>query len=79
MYIKVRVRANAKRESVTRIDAARFDVAVKEPPRANRANRRVIDIIAERYDLRPAQVRIVSGHQKPQKILAVETGREDGA
>ena len=72
MYVKVRVVAGAKREAVTEKSPDHFDIAVKEPAEANLANRRVIALIAARFNVPVGKVRIVSGHHSPSKILSVD-------
>lgn len=72
MYVKVRVTAGAKKESVLRIGENRFDIAVKEKAEQNQANRRVMEIIAREFTIRKGGVRIVSGHHSPSKIISIE-------
>lgn len=70
MYIKVHVAADAKRESFTQREET-FFVSVKEPAEQNRANTRVRELVAAHFDILPQQVRIVSGHHSPGKILSL--------
>lgn len=74
MYIRVRVSAGAKRESFERVSEDSFLVSVKEPAEQNRANKRVLELVARHFDIEPKQVRIISGHHAPGKILAVPDG-----
>ncbi len=71
MYIKVRVIAGAKKESVEEVSAGHFKISVKEPAERNLANRRVVKLVAAYYKLSPKQVRIISGHTSPSKILSL--------
>ena len=70
MYIKVRVIAGAKSERVLKETKDHFVISVKEKARAGEANRRILAIISEIYHTK--NVRIISGHQSPGKLLAVE-------
>lgn len=70
MYIKVRVTASAKKESFTQREDT-FFVSVKEPAEQNRANTRVRALVAAHLDISPQQVRIISGHHSPGKILSI--------
>lgn len=72
MYVKVRVIAGAKDESVHKISDNRFDLRVKEKAERNRANARVLELIAREFHLPAKKVRIVNGHQSPSKMLAVD-------
>ncbi len=71
MYIHVRVTTDAKRESVKKLSDTHFAVSVKEPAEQNRANHRVVELVAAELSVTPAQVRIVSGHHAPSKLLLV--------
>lgn len=71
MYIKVRVVAGAKKETLKKISATHFEISVKEKAEQNQANRRVIDLVAAHHNVPAKQVRIISGHHSPSKILSL--------
>ena len=71
MYIKVRVSASAKRELFMQEREDSFMVAVKEPAEQNRANTRVLELVALHLGISPKQIRIISGHHSPGKILSI--------
>ncbi len=71
MYVKVRVIAGAKKETLQEASAGHFKISVKEPAERNLANRRVVELVAARYKIQPKQVRIISGHTSPSKILSI--------
>lgn len=71
MYIKVRVVANAKRESVKKVSATSYTLSVKEPAKQNLANRRVVELIAIQLGVPKEKVRIINGHQSPSKLLSI--------
>lgn len=71
MYIRVRVSAGAKKESFAKGESDSFLVTVKEPAEGNLANRRVLELIATHFGILPKQIRIISGHHSPGKILSV--------
>ena len=71
MYIRVRVSADAKRESLEQTADDSFLVAVKEPAEQNLANKRMLEIIATHFGVSPKQIRIISGHHSPGKILSI--------
>jgi uncharacterized protein YggU (UPF0235/DUF167 family) len=45
---------------------------VREKAERNLANKRVLEIIAEAFNVSVKKVRIINGHQSPSKILAVD-------
>ena len=71
MYVKVRVIAGAKKKNFEEVSAGHFKISVKEPAERNLANRRVVELVAAHYKLPPKQVRIISGHTSPSKILSL--------
>ena len=72
MYVKVRVTANAKKESVSALSDTHVNVSVKEPAKQHLANRRVVALIALHFHTPLHKVRIISGHHSPSKILSVD-------
>ena len=71
MYIKVKVIAGAKKETVKKISNTSYALSVKEPALQNRANARVVAIIAAACGVPVANVRIINGHHSPSKMLSV--------
>jgi uncharacterized protein (TIGR00251 family) len=70
MYIKVRVTAGSKKEKIVRESDDHFDIAVKEPAERNLANSRILEIFRTKFPGK--NVRLVSGHHSPSKILAID-------
>jgi len=71
MYIKVKVQAGAKKEEIKKKSENTYLISVKEPAERNMANKRICEIVAYLYNISSKQVRIISGHQSPSKILSV--------
>lgn len=72
MYIKVRVTPDAKRETIEQDSPDHFTVSVKEPAEQNRANKRIITLVAQHFSVPTGKVRIISGHHSGGKILSVD-------
>ena len=70
MYIKVKVLAGAKKEIVEKESDDHYRISVKEKAENNQANKRILEIMHERFS--NSQIRIISGHHSPSKILSVE-------
>jgi len=70
MYIKVKIRAGAKEETIKKIRHDFYEISVKEKAERNNANKRILDIIRNIFSCK--NVRIVSGHHSPSKIINVE-------
>lgn len=71
MYVKIRVQAGAKTEKFGVVSKDHFTAAVKEPAKQNLANRRVIELVAAHFKVPAKQVRLISGHRSPSKILSI--------
>lgn len=71
MYVKVRVIAGAKKETIKQTSPDHFEISVKEEAKQNMANTRVRELIAAHFGAPLPAVRIISGHHSPGKILRV--------
>ena len=71
MYVKVRVIAGAKKETFSKVSGVHFKISVKEKAEQNLANRRVVELIALHFGVPAKQIRIISGHHSPSKILSL--------
>ncbi|MBI4359275.1 MAG: DUF167 domain-containing protein [Candidatus Nealsonbacteria bacterium] len=69
MRIFVKVKAKAREDRIEKKDDSHFDVWVKEPPVAGRANRAVLRRVGECFRVPPARMKIVSGLASRQKII----------
>lgn len=71
MYVKVRVVAGAKKETFKQKSNDHFKISVKEKAEQNLANRRVVELVADHFHIPSKQIRIISGHHSPSKILSL--------
>ncbi|MBI2013739.1 MAG: DUF167 domain-containing protein [Candidatus Colwellbacteria bacterium] len=74
MKISVKVKPSAREEKIEKIGEGVFVVSVKEPPKEGRANRAVVDALAEYFSVPKYSVRIISGHTSKQKIIEILQG-----
>jgi uncharacterized protein YggU (UPF0235/DUF167 family) len=72
MYVKVQVTAGAKRELVEQAHDSRLLISVKDPPKQNLANTRVIELVAHHFGVTTKKVRIINGHHSPSKMISVD-------
>ena len=70
MFIHVRVKPSAKKESILKKSDTHFVISVKEPAERNMANKRIIEIIKRLFCIK--SVRIINGHNSPSKLLSIE-------
>jgi len=71
MKISVRVKTRAKAEKVERAAGGNFVIWVKAVPTDGKANRAVLQLLADYFDVAPSSLRIVSGHTNRDKIIAI--------
>ncbi len=72
MYIKIKVVAGAKKELFTKISDTEFHISVREEAKQNMANKRILELVRENLKILKGNVRIISGHRSPSKIISVE-------
>jgi uncharacterized protein YggU (UPF0235/DUF167 family) len=71
MDIRVKVKTNAKIDSVIEKSKALFFVSVREKPERNLANKKIVELIAKHFLVPVSSVRVVSGHHRSSKILSL--------
>ena len=72
MYIKVKVTPNSKKEIFKKIDDDTYHVFVKEKAERNLANLRMCNLLASELDIERKDIKIITGHHSPNKILFIE-------
>lgn len=71
MLIHVKIIPDSKEDKIIQKDDTKFVVHVREPAEDNRANKRLIEIIADKFKVIKSKVRIITGHHQPSKILDI--------
>lgn len=72
-YIHIKVAAGVKKESFKKKTKDHFKISVKEKAERNMANSRVLELVAEYFEIPKNKVRIVNGHRHPSKLLVIES------
>lgn len=75
MYIKIKVKTGAKKERFLKISEDHFEIDVKAPPERNLANDRIIDLVRNYFKGYNGNIRIVSGHHSPSKIISLDVDK----
>ena len=71
MKITVKVKPNAKKESVELQPDGSYLVRVNAPPVEGKANERVVALLAEHLKKRKSALTLLSGHKGKSKIFSV--------
>ena len=71
MLIHVKIKPDSKENKIVQKNETSFIVSVKEPNEDNRANKKMIEMMAEKFGIIKSKVKIVTGHHHPSKILEI--------
>ncbi len=71
MLIHVHVTPNSRQARVTKVGELSFEVKVDAKAIDGRANRRLVEIMAEHFGVSKSKVVIVSGAKSREKVLEV--------
>jgi uncharacterized protein (TIGR00251 family) len=69
--IKVHVTPNAKEARVVKVGDDSFEVKVDEKAMDGRANKRLLEILSEHFDVPKSRILVVRGAKSRDKILEV--------
>jgi uncharacterized protein (TIGR00251 family) len=67
MHLRVKVNAGAQSESVRQLSDGSYQVRTRAPATKGKANRRVLELLADHLGLRPDEIEIVAGQTSPIK------------
>lgn len=71
MKVSVSVKPNSRKESVLVLEDGSLKVSVNAPPVDGKANRRVVELLAEHFGVAKSKVELVSGASAKKKIFRV--------
>ena len=71
MYLKVNITTSAKKELISKKSPDYFDISVKEKAEENKANIRMLEILAEHFKIPKNKIRIIKGHHRRHKLLLI--------
>jgi len=71
MRVSVHVTPRARRAGIDRVEHNRFRVAVTAPPREGLANKAVVELLADYFQVPRSRVRIIRGQAGRRKIVEI--------
>ena len=71
MKIFVKVKPNAKANTVEKIDENQYLVKVKAPAKENKANKELIKILAEYFNTSQSRISILQGSRSRIKVISI--------
>ncbi len=72
MKISVSVKPNSKKEMVEKQEDGTYLVRVNAVPEDGKANKRVIELLAEHFNCAKSNIRLVAGSKAKKKIFQVD-------
>ena len=72
MILDIRVRANAKQNKVGGEIAGRLIIFVQAPAVDGKANEAVLKVLAEHFEVRPRDIKIIRGETNRDKTIEIE-------
>jgi uncharacterized protein (TIGR00251 family) len=73
MQINVQVKPNAKYSEVVKITKYDYKVSVDAPAMEGEANKRLIEILAEHFEVPRSSISIVKGFKSKRKIIKINS------
>jgi len=71
MRIKVKVKPNAKKDEIKKIDTDYYEVRVTAVPEKGKANKRVIEILSKHFKVPKSKIRLVRGETSREKVFEI--------
>ena len=72
MKITVKVKPNARENSVKLLDSGIYEVKVSVPPEKGKANKKVIELLSDFLKISKSKIYLVSGETYKEKIFAIK-------
>ncbi|MBL7665174.1 MAG: DUF167 domain-containing protein [Bacteriovoracaceae bacterium] len=72
MKISVSVKTRSKKESVEKQDDTAYVVRVNTPPVDGKANERVVELLADHFQISKSSVQLLSGHKSKKKVFEIK-------
>ena len=71
MKISVRVKPNAKQEKIEKVNEGQFLIRVKEKPQEGKANKAVIKVLSEYFEVPQSRIVLLKGQSSKEKIFEI--------
>jgi uncharacterized protein (TIGR00251 family) len=73
MHKQVKVKPNAKKQAIEELPDGSLTVHLKSPPVEGKANKELIQLLAEKFEVPKSQIRIKSGLSSKTKLIEIDT------
>ncbi len=72
MKITVKVKPNAKKNEVKKIDENRYEIRVTVVPEKGKANKKVIELLSKELKVPKSKIKLIKGETSKEKIFEIE-------
>jgi hypothetical protein len=73
MHKQVKVKPNSRKQSIEESTDGSLTVHLKSPPVDGKANKELIELLAEKFKVSKPQIRIKSGVSSRNKLIEIDT------
>ncbi|WP_293444972.1 DUF167 domain-containing protein [Persephonella sp.] len=71
MRITVKVKPNAKKDEIKKIDTDYYEVRVTVVPEKGKANKRVVEILSKHFKIPKSKIKLVRGETSREKVFEI--------
>jgi len=71
MKIFLKVKLKASQTKVVKIDETHYQVYVTQPPEKGKANKQIIKLLADYFDVASSKINIIAGEKGKEKVVEV--------
>lgn len=71
MRLEVKVITRAKKEGIEKISENSYRIKVSLPPEKLKANKRVIELLSEKFSVKKQDIKIISGETSARKTIEI--------
>ncbi len=72
MKIKVKVKPNAKKNEVKKIEEDFYEIRVTVVPEKGKANKKVIELLSKELKVPKSRIKLIRGETSKEKIFEIE-------
>lgn len=72
MKIKVKVKPNAKKNEVKKIEEGYYEIRVTVVPEKGKANKKVIELLSKELKVPKSRIKLIRGETSKEKIFEIE-------
>ncbi|HHG75113.1 DUF167 domain-containing protein [Persephonella sp.] len=69
MRITVRVKPNAKKDEIKKIDTDYYEVRVTAIPEKGKANKKVVQVLSKHFKIPKSKIRLIRGETSREKVF----------